>query len=173
MPGVIGASIFSPRPARGYRFHSLQVEIIAYPSRRHWPQKNELNYRSAAPIRSCSERLTEKMLKRPWPNNHIVPTPEGLPAWGPIHRKLWRIVTDCGGLVTTLTRGPSGDRDRKLPANTCLRGGTAGRKIAPLQSRQTGGAPCRAKLRSIRFCVKKAMPGRYLAWLRSPQAVKR
>src|SRR3954466_14829174 len=28
-PGVIGASIFSPRPARGYRFHSLQVEIIA------------------------------------------------------------------------------------------------------------------------------------------------
>src|SRR5258706_13295741 len=28
MPGVIGASIFSPRPARGYRFHSLQVEII-------------------------------------------------------------------------------------------------------------------------------------------------
>src|SRR5258707_8404876 len=29
MPGVIGASIFSPRPARGYRFHSLQVEIIS------------------------------------------------------------------------------------------------------------------------------------------------
>jgi hypothetical protein len=28
MPGLIGASIFSPRPARGYRFHSLQVEII-------------------------------------------------------------------------------------------------------------------------------------------------
>src|SRR5882724_13217384 len=24
--------MFSPRPARGYRFHSLQVEIIAYPS---------------------------------------------------------------------------------------------------------------------------------------------
>src|SRR5712671_5152102 len=36
MPGVIGASIFSPRPARGYRFHSLQVEIIIVPSR---PQK--------------------------------------------------------------------------------------------------------------------------------------
>ena len=32
MPGVIGASIFSPRPARGYRFHSLQVEIIVVPS---------------------------------------------------------------------------------------------------------------------------------------------
>src|SRR6266404_5579348 len=28
MPGVIGASIFSPRPARGYRFQSLHVEII-------------------------------------------------------------------------------------------------------------------------------------------------
>ncbi|MDP1582730.1 MAG: hypothetical protein Q8M18_04795 [Bradyrhizobium sp.] len=32
MPGLIGASIFSPRPARGYRFHSLQVEIICAPS---------------------------------------------------------------------------------------------------------------------------------------------
>jgi hypothetical protein len=32
MPGEIGASIFSPRPARGYRFHSLQVVIIAFPS---------------------------------------------------------------------------------------------------------------------------------------------
>jgi hypothetical protein len=40
MPGVIGASILSPRPARGYRFHSLQVEIIAAPSRL---RRNELN----------------------------------------------------------------------------------------------------------------------------------
>src|ERR1700730_5232603 len=31
MPGLIGASMFSPRPARGYRFHSLQVEIIVVP----------------------------------------------------------------------------------------------------------------------------------------------
>src|ERR1700684_3386040 len=31
IPGLIGASIFSPRPARGYRFHSLQVEIIVFP----------------------------------------------------------------------------------------------------------------------------------------------
>src|ERR1700704_4291957 len=29
MPGVIGASIFSTRPGRGYRFHSLHFEIIA------------------------------------------------------------------------------------------------------------------------------------------------
>src|SRR5437764_10802135 len=29
IPGVIGASIFSPRPGRGYRFHSLHFEIIA------------------------------------------------------------------------------------------------------------------------------------------------
>jgi hypothetical protein len=29
---VIGASIFPPRPGRGYRFHSLQVEIIEVPS---------------------------------------------------------------------------------------------------------------------------------------------
>src|SRR6266700_8183738 len=40
MPGVIGASIFSPRPARGYRFHSLQVDIIIVPSR---PQKPGIN----------------------------------------------------------------------------------------------------------------------------------
>src|ERR1700712_446709 len=31
-PGVIGASMFPPRPGRGYRFHSLQVEIIVKPS---------------------------------------------------------------------------------------------------------------------------------------------
>ena len=31
IPGVIGASIFSPRPARGYRFHSLHVEIMFAP----------------------------------------------------------------------------------------------------------------------------------------------
>src|SRR5580704_19772051 len=30
IPGLIGASIFSPRAARGYRFHSLQVEIICH-----------------------------------------------------------------------------------------------------------------------------------------------
>src|SRR5258708_7942287 len=33
-PGVIGATMFSPRPGRGYRFHSLQVEIIKVPSQR-------------------------------------------------------------------------------------------------------------------------------------------
>src|SRR5437879_6050258 len=38
MPGVIGASIFSPRPARGYRFHSLQVEIIVVLSQFLKPQ---------------------------------------------------------------------------------------------------------------------------------------
>jgi len=36
---MIGASIFSPRPGRGYRFHSLQVEIIAIPSRLSKPPK--------------------------------------------------------------------------------------------------------------------------------------
>jgi hypothetical protein len=42
--GVIGASIFSPRPARGYRFHSLQVEII---SCSYSPEgRNHFQYRS-------------------------------------------------------------------------------------------------------------------------------
>src|SRR6266851_3030118 len=44
MPGVIGASIFSPRPARGYRFHSLQVEIILAPSRLRKPQTFSSNH---------------------------------------------------------------------------------------------------------------------------------
>src|ERR1700688_2028173 len=44
MPGVIGASIFSPRPARGYRFHSLQVEIILVPSQPRRPQSFSSNY---------------------------------------------------------------------------------------------------------------------------------
>src|SRR3978361_548359 len=38
MPGEIGASIFSTRPARGYRFHSLHVEIIVVLSR-HAPHR--------------------------------------------------------------------------------------------------------------------------------------
>src|SRR5450631_817016 len=33
MPGVIGASMLSPRPGRGYRFHSLHVVIISPPRR--------------------------------------------------------------------------------------------------------------------------------------------
>src|SRR5450759_154519 len=47
MPGEIGASIFPPRPARGYRFHSLQVEIIAIP---HKPAANIF-------IKSCSPKM--------------------------------------------------------------------------------------------------------------------
>jgi hypothetical protein len=46
MPGVIGASIFSPRPARGYRFHSLQVEIIVVASQFPKPQSISLQYLS-------------------------------------------------------------------------------------------------------------------------------
>jgi hypothetical protein len=57
MPGEIGASIFSPRPARGYRFHSLQVEII------HPPRSTERRYRwflsvSRQHFVPRSERLT-------------------------------------------------------------------------------------------------------------------
>src|ERR1700733_4640026 len=33
IPGEMGASRFSPRPVLGYRFHSLQVEIITFPLR--------------------------------------------------------------------------------------------------------------------------------------------
>jgi hypothetical protein len=56
IPGLIGASIFSPRSARGYRFHSLQVEIIAAPyrtGRYHFLQIIQ----SEAPFMLRSERL--------------------------------------------------------------------------------------------------------------------
>src|ERR1700690_3349547 len=53
MPGVIGASIFSPRPARGYRFHSLQVEIILVPSRRRKPQSFVSNFRPGSVCFCC------------------------------------------------------------------------------------------------------------------------
>src|ERR1700739_870416 len=43
IPGLIGASMFSPRCARGYRFHSLQVEITATPLR-HRPRSFSSNY---------------------------------------------------------------------------------------------------------------------------------
>jgi hypothetical protein len=60
---VIGASIFSPRPGRGYRFHSLQVEIILAPSQLQKPQSFSLNLQSGgghfAPQSEC---LTMKVL---------------------------------------------------------------------------------------------------------------
>src|SRR5258707_13323578 len=74
MPGVIGASIFSPRPARGYRFHSLQVEIISCsysPERRNHFQYS-VRRRRFVPR---SEHLTTKIVPRNqpvanWPGGH-------------------------------------------------------------------------------------------------------
>ena len=62
---------------------------------------------------------------------------------------------------------PSRDRDiaaRRSAAR--LRDRTAGRKIAPLQKNKSGGDPCKAKPRSIRFCVRNARPRKFPAWSR-------
>src|ERR1700737_1350558 len=62
MPGVIGASILPPRPARGYRFHSPQVEIIvgslSARSRNHFHQI----FSRAAPV--CAAIQTTCYRKR-------------------------------------------------------------------------------------------------------------
>jgi hypothetical protein len=50
MPGLIGASIFSPFAGLGYRFQSLQHEIIAIPSQRQAPQQ----FSSNQPVRRVS-----------------------------------------------------------------------------------------------------------------------
>jgi hypothetical protein len=64
MPGEIGASIFSPRPARGYRFQSLQVEIIFLaPSQLQKPQSYSLNFQfGGGHFAPQSECLTTKIL---------------------------------------------------------------------------------------------------------------
>jgi hypothetical protein len=57
MPGEIGASMFSPRPARGYRFHSLQVEIIIVLSRHQGRNRLHQTVPSEAAFVLRSERL--------------------------------------------------------------------------------------------------------------------
>src|SRR3954451_16024785 len=59
MPGVTGASMLSSRPARGYRFHSLQVEIIVILSRNSRQQSVDGNP-AAASFCSRKKRLNEK-----------------------------------------------------------------------------------------------------------------
>src|SRR5947209_1694366 len=64
MPGVIGASIFSPLPARGYRFHSLHFEIISNPLAALRALQNLIETRSA-PFAPQFERLTAPIVPEP------------------------------------------------------------------------------------------------------------
>src|SRR4051794_27214696 len=65
MPGLIGASIFSPRPARGYRFHSLHFEIILKsPRGAPAPATNFIKTGTAA-FAPQSERLTATIVPEP------------------------------------------------------------------------------------------------------------
>src|SRR3954469_18631805 len=64
MPGLIGASIFSPLPARGYRFHSLHFEIILIP----WAALqhcNKFQQTSPAAFAPQFERLTATIVPEP------------------------------------------------------------------------------------------------------------
>jgi hypothetical protein len=71
---VIGASMFSPRPGRGYRFHSLQVEIIVQSLATLEIRLFLVNSSSQrATFLLESERFTEKIrLRESWRNHDIV-----------------------------------------------------------------------------------------------------
>jgi hypothetical protein len=63
MPGLIGASIFSPFPARGYRFQSLHFEIIIAPNAQAPQQSSRRN----------SNALSQQLFQRS--NPHRLPQP--------------------------------------------------------------------------------------------------
>jgi hypothetical protein len=71
---VIGASMFSPRPGRGYRFHSLQVEIIVQSLATLEIRLFLVNSSSQrATFLLESESFTEKIrLRESWRNHDIV-----------------------------------------------------------------------------------------------------
>src|SRR5580704_15016146 len=79
MPGEIGASRFSPRPGFGYRFHSLQVEIIAFLIRHARRKISQMksrqppgNRRSGRDLNALPEKGTE-----PNAQNSIAPVLRG------------------------------------------------------------------------------------------------
>src|SRR5436853_7824384 len=93
MPGLIGASMFSPRPARGYRFHSLHVEIIA-------PPRNFENYNYFRQIIQAkgffaleSECLTAKNHARKTILNHVIVVAGGG------HRDRASSTAECGEVL--------------------------------------------------------------------------
>src|SRR6185437_5679138 len=144
MPGLIGASMFSPRPARGYRFHSLQVEIMARSSNRSATAKKPTvlsNYRLySVHLRRNSRRLqlkswpvsiVDKYTWRAarttfWPANPPQKWPYGLSARG--CRRAARQVSPCGaahaGAITRsrLTR-QSAARAFRVPCERFPAGG--------------------------------------------------
>src|SRR5437763_10952016 len=63
MPGAIGASRLSPRPGRGYRFHSLQVEIIKGPLAADRPPNLHQILTSATRLGRVQNVATHKMFQ--------------------------------------------------------------------------------------------------------------
>src|ERR1700676_579166 len=80
MPGVIGASILPPRPARGYRFHSLQVEIIVGSLSASKPQSFSSNFQSGRAYLCCNpNNLLQKKFRKSTHDHDIPVTPGGHP----------------------------------------------------------------------------------------------
>src|SRR5215212_2363217 len=161
MPGEIGASMFSPRPGRGYRFHSLQVEIIARTfaiseMRQFWL------------IEPANEQFLcwnlNALLQKIGDGNHG----EITISW------MVKAVTDGGGRPPRIVarccswvRSTLGHhwapslpitRSRHCPPPSAVacRIGAAGGRSTHFHKKQGGRRPCKAKPRSIRFCVRNA-----------------
>ncbi len=143
MPGVIGASIFSPRPARGYRFHSLQVEIIVVPSRHRRPQSFSSNY-SIAMHRLCCD--LNALLRNRFRIERLKDIVDSPGVTDNASQSTANYGKCCSSVaLVTLRASASRDRDRDASAAHACGKRAAGRKIGDFK-KFTGGDPCRAKL---------------------------
>src|SRR5712675_1168909 len=151
MPGVIGASIFSPRPARGYRFHSLQVEIIScsYSLERRNHFQYAVRRRRFVPRSEC---LTTKIVPQ---NQPIANWPGGHRPGRPIHRRL-RQIFQFSRVRRDLTSGPAAitsARPRGCNKSLLLAGRGGSGEDRALQKNKREVTPCKIKPRSISSCV--------------------
>src|SRR5581483_4250829 len=178
MPGEIGASMFSPRPARGYRFHSLQVVIIAFPlSGIVGRQQFESNARSkTADLTASSTPYWEISSKPHKPAKSISPRLGRVTAGGDYSPL---IVAECCKSVSLFVadRSDLGDYHEIATApvgrNRPLAGFPAREEDQPLPKNIREETPCRARLRSTRSCVKNATRRKYRAWSPWPRTARR
>src|SRR5882724_7275364 len=170
MPGEIGASMFSPRAARGYRFHSLQVEIMIAPTRLQRPRialtKFLLEQRNAYerfPL--YFERFTTIITTRNRRKSAYRPCSDGSRATPRFPLQImasvavWRAHRMFGARCGAITSAR--DATRTLAGL----GGWEEDRTTAKNSRRSN--PCKAKPKSIRFCVRRVRPRRFRAWSRS------
>ena len=137
-------------------------------------QHLESNYRSNAELTAVLNALLEKIRRLHNRRKHIAEPAEG-------HRCGRLSTANCGEvlqfcIVSRLshTSRPSRDRDREM-ARYALLAGCRDREEDRVTSKKStaGGDPCRARLRSIRFCGRKATPRKSLAWSRWPRTARK